>query len=128
MVLNLLWILFMAPFQSEGGGSVRLRPPNIVVSTTFGDVPPCLALRTYVGSPSFMFGKLFSLRCYVISKNGFYHLTPNTPVIHTSFTYSKLNMDEICGLKVLFIICRYITKKFIEIPCIFRPNTPLIHT
>ena len=27
-------------------------------------------------------------------------LTPNTPLIHTSFTYSKLNMDEIRGLKV----------------------------
>ena len=27
------------------------------------------------------------------------NLTPNTPLIHTSFTYSKLNMDEICGLK-----------------------------
>ena len=22
------------------------------------------------------------------------HLTPNTPLIHTSFTYSKLNMDN----------------------------------
>ena len=28
-----------------------------------------------------------------------YTLTPNTALIHTSFTYSKLNMDEICGLK-----------------------------
>ena len=28
-----------------------------------------------------------------------YHLTPNTPLIHTSFTYSKWNMGEICGLK-----------------------------
>ena len=27
------------------------------------------------------------------------HLTPNTPPIHTSYTYSKLNMDEIYGLK-----------------------------
>ena len=26
-------------------------------------------------------------------------LTPNTPLIHTSFTYSKWNMGEICGLK-----------------------------
>ena len=26
-------------------------------------------------------------------------LTPNTPLIHTSFTYPKLNMDEIYGLK-----------------------------
>ena len=26
-------------------------------------------------------------------------LTHNTPLIHASFTYSKLNMDEICGLK-----------------------------
>ena len=26
-------------------------------------------------------------------------LTPNTPLIHTSFTYRKFNMDEICGLK-----------------------------
>ena len=26
-------------------------------------------------------------------------LTPNTPLIHTSFTYRKLNMDEIFGLK-----------------------------
>ena len=31
------------------------------------------------------------------------HLTPNTPLTHTSFTYQKLNMDEICGLKFLFI-------------------------
>ena len=27
------------------------------------------------------------------------YLTPNTPLIHTSFTYSKLNMDEIYDLK-----------------------------
>ena len=26
-------------------------------------------------------------------------LTPNTSLIHTFFTYQKLNMDEICGLK-----------------------------
>ena len=26
-------------------------------------------------------------------------LVPNTSLIHTSFTYSKLNMDKICGLK-----------------------------
>ena len=26
-------------------------------------------------------------------------LTPNTPLIHTPFTYSKWNMGEICGLK-----------------------------
>jgi hypothetical protein len=29
----------------------------------------------------------------------FESLTPNTPLIHTSFTYPKLNMDEIYGLK-----------------------------
>ena len=40
-------------------------------------------------------------------------------MIHTSFTYRKLNMDEICvnlWLKVLFIMCTYITEIFIEIP------------
>ena len=26
-------------------------------------------------------------------------LTPNMPLIHNFFTYSKLNMDKICGLK-----------------------------
>ena len=44
-------------------------------------------------------------------------LTPKTPLIHTSFTYSKLNMDDICGLKFyLLYVCIYITKKFSEIP------------
>ena len=28
------------------------------------------------------------------------HLTHNMQLIHTSFTYSKLNMDEICSLKL----------------------------
>ena len=37
-------------------------------------------------------------------------LTPNVPLIHTSFTYRKLNMDEICGLKFyLLCVLRYIT-------------------
>ena len=44
------------------------------------------------------------------------YLTPNTPLIHTSFTHRKLNMDELCGLKFFFIMCTYITKIFIEIP------------
>jgi hypothetical protein len=46
-------------------------------------------------------------------------LTLNTTLIHTSFKYSKLNMDEICGLKSHLIYVRtYITKKIIEIhPC-----------
>ena len=45
-------------------------------------------------------------------------LTHNTPLIHTSFTYSKLNMDYTCVLKfyLLYVQCTYITKRFIEIP------------
>ena len=47
-------------------------------------------------------------------------LTYNTPLIHTSYTYSKLNMDEICGLKfhllhivwVYYIPSYYITKNY----------------
>ena len=48
-----------------------------------------------------------------------HRLTPNTPLIHTSFTYRKLNMDEICGLKYhLSYVHMYNTKVFIEIhPC-----------
>ena len=46
------------------------------------------------------------------------HLTPNTPLIHTWFTYSIWNMGEICGLKfhLIYVHCTYITKKIIEIP------------
>ena len=42
----------------------------------------------------------------------------NTSLIHTSFTYRKLNMDEICGLKSYLscVHCTYITKNFIEFP------------
>ena len=41
------------------------------------------------------------------------YLTPNTPLIHTSFTYSKWNMAQ-----SLFMRCTYTTKSFIEIhPC-----------
>ena len=43
-------------------------------------------------------------------------LTPNTPLIHTSFTYWKLNMDEICGLKFDLLRVHTSQKFFIEIP------------
>ena len=33
-----------------------------------------------------------------------FNLTHNTPLIHTSFTHRKLNMDEICGLK-FYLLC-----------------------
>ena len=39
-------------------------------------------------------------------------LTPNTPLIHTSFTYSKWNMGEIFGLN-FHLSCH---KTFFEIP------------
>ena len=39
-------------------------------------------------------------------------LTPNTPLIHTSFTYRKLNMDEICGLK-FYLLCVHTSQKFL---------------
>ena len=43
-----------------------------------------------------------------------YYLTPNTPLIHTSFTYSKLNMHEICSLKLswwIMDLCQLIISK-----------------
>ena len=45
-------------------------------------------------------------------------LTPNKPLIHNSFTYSKWNMGEIFGLKfhLLYVQCTCITKKFFEVP------------
>ena len=53
-------------------------------------------------------------------------LTHNTPLIHTSFTYSKLNMDEICGLKFyLLYVLTYITKNIFEIPPCARPFSDL---
>ena len=39
-------------------------------------------------------------------------LTPNTPLIHTSFTYRKLNMDEICGLK-FYLSCVHSSQKIL---------------
>ena len=53
--------------------------------------------------------------------DGFEHvLAPNTSLIHTSFTYSKWNMDEIFGLKfhLSYTYSRIHTsqKVFIEIP------------
>ena len=41
-----------------------------------------------------------------------YFLTPNIPLIHTSFTYRKLNMDEICGLK-FYLSCVHTSQKFL---------------
>ena len=38
-------------------------------------------------------------------------LTPNTPLIHTSFTYSKLNIDEICGSKFYLLYVHTAHKK-----------------
>jgi hypothetical protein len=43
------------------------------------------------------------------------HFTPNTWAIRPSITRSKWNLDEIYGLKVAFIICRYATKIVLEI-------------
>ena len=39
-------------------------------------------------------------------------LTPNMPLIHTSFTYRKLNMDEICGLKS-YLSCVHTSQKIL---------------
>ena len=39
-------------------------------------------------------------------------LTPNMPLIHTSFTYRKLNMDEICGLK-FYLSCVHTSQFFL---------------
>ena len=39
-------------------------------------------------------------------------LTPNTPLIQTSFTYRKLNMDEICGLK-FYLSCVHTSQNFL---------------
>ena len=39
-------------------------------------------------------------------------LTPNTPQIHTSFTYSKLNMDDIYGLK-FYLLYVHTSQKFL---------------
>jgi hypothetical protein len=41
-----------------------------------------------------------------------YILTPNTPLIHTSFTYRKLNMDENCGLK-FYLSCVHTSQIFL---------------
>ena len=42
-------------------------------------------------------------------------LTHNTPTItHTSFTYSKLNMDEICGLKFYLLYVHTSQKIFLK--------------
>ena len=43
-------------------------------------------------------------------KDHFLILTPNTPLIHTSFTYRKLNMDEIYGLK-FYLLCVHTSQK-----------------
>ena len=43
-------------------------------------------------------------------------LTPNTPLIHTWFTYSIWNMGEICGLKFHLICVHTSHFFFIEIP------------
>ena len=37
-------------------------------------------------------------------------LTPNRPLVHTSLTYQKLNMDEICSLKV-YLSCVHTSQK-----------------
>ena len=42
----------------------------------------------------------------------FIDLTHNTPLIHTSFTYSKLSMDEICGLK-FYLSCVHTSQKIL---------------
>ena len=47
--------------------------------------------------------------CLSAKKN---FLTPNTPLIHTSFTYRKLNMDEICGLK-FYLLCVHTSQKIL---------------
>ena len=39
-------------------------------------------------------------------------LTPNTPLIHTSFMYRKLNMDEICGLE-FYLSCVHTSQKIL---------------
>ena len=44
-----------------------------------------------------------------------FHLTPNMPLIHTSFMYPKLNMDEIYGLK-FYLLHVHIPEFFFEIP------------
>ena len=41
-------------------------------------------------------------------------LTPNTPLIHTSFTYPKLNMDEIYGLKFYLLHVHTSQKKLLK--------------
>ena len=38
----------------------------------------------------------------------------NSPLIHTSFTYSKLNMDEICGLKFYLSYVHRSQKKLLK--------------
>ena len=59
--------------------------------------------------PKITYPKHFSHPCT-------YPLTFNTPLIHTSFTYQKLNMDEICGLK-FYLLCVHTSQNFfIEIP------------
>ena len=41
-------------------------------------------------------------------------LTPNMPLIHTSFTYRKWNMDEICGLKLYSLYVHTSQKIFVK--------------
>ena len=43
--------------------------------------------------------KVMEICVAMLEKINSQHLAPNTPLIHTSFTYPKLNMDEIYGLK-----------------------------
>ena len=52
------------------------------------------------------------LPLFLISTEMIFYLTPNTPLIHTSFTYRKLNMDEICGLK-FYLSCVHTSQIFL---------------
>ena len=49
--------------------------------------------------PPFKEWPLFHIYLALKKQNYISYLTHNTPLIHTLFTYSKLNMDEVCGLK-----------------------------
>ena len=40
------------------------------------------------------------------------YLPANTPLIHTSFTYPKLNMNDICGLK-FYLLYAHTSQKFL---------------
>ena len=75
----------------------QIRPTTLLPAPRFSDLPTVL---------HYLCGSIYTFKQRNTTYDKKNYLTPNRPLIHTSFTYRKLNMDEIYGLKFyLFIVC-----------------------